>query len=233
MDKKSDNIAIPTVSSSFTPLPQKEKSFIEKKIISKKSKPSFFISSSEEELFPSVYASPSKTSSPSPSSPHLLPSPPCSPRTPCSPWSRRSRNSSFAPEQLNWSRWRTRRSSISNSDEDIPGLCSAKPSPPPDYSRQPSPSSSPNSKTLPNKSDHPKLFSSSAFINIKPVKKPEPQQAKNNFNSDDQTFETIVKSTYTTRVISSPKAITTTHEATTTRTIIRPKKNEQHQQKDV
>ena len=230
MDSSFNFVPIPSPSSSFTPLPKKQTSVIKKTLISNEKKPRFFISSSEEDLNRSSYASAPKADSASPPL-HKLPSTPGSDRATWTPQSRCSYNPSTPPELVDWPCWK--KSSLhhldSDSDQDLPGLCSVKPSPPPDYSLQPSPSCDiPHSQTLPNKSDLPKLYSSKAFITIKPspVKKPEPKKTNFDFFSNDETYETIVKSTYTTRTISSPRAITTTHETTTTRTIICPKDNE-------
>ena len=211
-------------------------------------KPTFFISSdsSEEDINRTTphptHAKSQQTIPPPPPNLHWLHRNPGTFRRPSSPRPCRTFRPATPPELLNFLGWNPSPTTYepfvdspaiypakvspplaSDSDEDLPGLCSLKPSPPPDYSPKASP---------PKASPPPKRFSSRAFIQMKPVEnaffqmkpieKPDPTKPIK-FNIDqNETFETVVRSTITTRTISSPRAILTSHKRTTTTTTIKP-----------
>lgn len=116
--------------------------------------------------------------------------------------------------------------SRTESDSSLPGLVTPKPSPPPDFfSRPSSPLINVEKKDLvaptSDVSTLPKTFSSSAYITLKP------KARKPLTNNDDHEYhnhhETIYKTSTTTRRLSTPTAIITSHRQTRTKTIIEPR----------
>ena len=210
----------------LAPLPRKKRSKLKKKLIynfdgfnenttesnsfSPKRAFFFFSSSSSEEELPNYAPAPARAPTPK----NI-----CSPSPARAPTSRPSRNICCSPDSTPPPNLLSRPASYSS----MPGLVTPKPSPPPDFfSRPSSPLSidlNQNNIALPSEVPTvPKRFSSSAFITIKP-----PARKPMNKNENHDTHETIYRTTSTTRTVTSPTAIVTTHHSTQTRTIIKPR----------
>ena len=195
----------------LTTLSKKEISALKKKVFGNRHS-SFFFSSSDDESNTNAI----KTKTNSPRLPFTTTPPPPPPPQQLT----KSPNTStlllahspdsFPPTQ-----------SIESDEDSLPGLVSAKPSPPPDFSRQSSP---PRSNPIPiptltfSESVSPKTFKSSAFIQMKPIIRPKPMKPIK-FKQIDSNEVVVEESSFSTKKITTPRATITTQHSSYTTTI--------------